>query len=218
MPATPEDFERAVELLLRLIEQDVCHVIVLVPVGRQYIQFTYSPSDETVRAELENASMSRRELSEIGHDISEALTAAVEEVDEAVFAGARANPDRVRRPRAEPETEQAAKRKLAVVKDRFDVVDLRRRAWMKQTSKSRLPLGIDWEINLKIADDDAAPPTGGAIPYATVLLSTASRRSPYYSENDEPLDLDRQDVDVLIASLQRLRRALVEAERNGASA
>ena len=214
MPVALADFEAAAAVLLRMLRDRSCHVIVLAPMGRQTVQFVFDSENQSVRTALEEARISSDDLARASADVAEALVAAMEQVGEDQFAERRSNPGQ----RGEPEDANIARRKLNLVEEQFDVALLRRRAWIKQTSKARVPLGLDWEVNAKFADDDHLAPDGSPIPYGTLIVRTASRSSPFSmldDRSDAPIDVDKDDVEVMIASLRRLHQALADADTRG---
>jgi hypothetical protein len=149
-------------------------------------------------------------------DVTDALAAAVNGASPEEFVRTRTNPRRFAEDDSEPdnevESEEIARRKFELIASAFDIIDLRRRRWLKSTSKDWLATGVDWEVSIKHVDDDTPSPDNEPVPFATIRLTAEPPGHPAYGQSPPPRDLvmtlDREDVDYLLDSLGRLREAL----------
>jgi hypothetical protein len=165
-----------------------------------------------VVAFLDESGMDLGELREAIDDVVDVLQAAVSGVSEDRFASIRKDPDR--QGDNESESEDDARSKFRLVASTFDLEDLRRRNWIKRTSKNHLLGELRWEVVVKRSDLELEAPTSEGVPYGLVKLrsETPDRFSVFGDASAElTFAVDEEDVSYLIAALETLRADLLGA-------
>ena len=133
-------------------------------------QFEVLTEHSQLETLLEGRQVSLEQVTEAAADISDVLSAILDDASEVEFAEVRSDPSRWGDD--EREDPEIASRKYRLVLGSFDLADLRRRYWVKVTSKNDLPGRLEWEVSLKQADDSAPSYDEQGVAFATVRLST----------------------------------------------
>jgi hypothetical protein len=158
----------------------------------------------------------RRDYSDSLWDITDVLAAAVTGTSEDEFLSVRGDRRRFAYDEteedSETEDESIARRKLAAIVQTFDVEQLRRRRWLKATSKSPVFVGVEWESGIKNADSSDHP-GDGATAYGTVrLLAAPTQPAGVFGGYDGPITVsvltDLEDVRMMIDALRALELTL----------
>lgn len=197
-------FETGLALLVDLRKDDLARLLV----GRRgRILFTLTQGPQ-VDKRLEGASVGVEQLRDVAADVADVLGAAISDVLPDEFA-ARRSQSRADLPGVDPEDPDIARRKFALVASAYPLDDLRRRAWIKQTSLSDVPHAMEWEVVLKHADDTIPCPSEEPVKFATFRLVTESNGHellPAYTHST--VTLDEEDVANMIDTLVELQEKL----------
>jgi hypothetical protein len=159
---------------------------------------------------IEEQDISLSELRHALNDLVDVLGAEVVGVPDDRFAQIRASSDRLED--GSVEDAEVAIRKRRVASDRFDIEDFRRRAWLKETSKSQIVIELDWEVVAKHADEGEQSPDGRAAGFANLRLRAEPPENRSAAFPQIPAEVvfmaDHEDVDYLVAALSRLKEEL----------
>lgn len=208
--ASQSEFHAGLEATDLLREARALRILVSVGSGLPPIQFEIIDGRE-VDAGLDKAGISRDKFDEVARDIADVVWAHVSGTAEDEFVSFRADADYFED--EDLEDPAIAREKYGEVGRRFPISDLRRRSWLKRTSKTHVPLSMTWEALAKHADADSQVPGGDAVPVGTVLVSG---HSPSTQEDVEmTLTVDVEDVEHMIHCLNGLRTALDRLRRAG---
>jgi hypothetical protein len=112
--------------------------------------------------------------------------------------------------------------KKKCVQENFDVEELRKRAWVKETSKSDVLFETGWEVSIKQSDETKMPPSEVPVPIGQLLLKSAGLRNPFAmftgaDTTEMILTTDRSDLKAMMETIRRLDRALAAAEADDTS-
>lgn len=155
------------------------------------------------------------DLQGVAVDVSDVLSAVVNDIRVDRFVAVRSSDDEQRQRRGwGPEDAEQARRKYEFVQSTFPVEDLRLRAWLKQTSKTHVPERLEWDVVTKHADDTLPPPSDpGGLAFAVVKFWGDI---PYDFEMPPArlvLTMDSEDIGFMIDSLTRLRGEIEAVQR-----
>jgi hypothetical protein len=141
-------------------------------------------------------------------DIEDAIAAVAADVSVDDFVRIRSAP----RPNyPQPEAEDVARAKYAAICSGFSAESLRRRAWLRATSKVYVLTSYDWEVVSKRADSTRPRPSGDNVAlYGLLRLNTERASNAGWNPDHKVavIGLDPDDVDDLLQGLTRLRAAL----------
>jgi hypothetical protein len=142
-------------------------------------------------------------------EVEEAVDAVLFDRSAESFAARRNQPPMVAFGMAEePDTVENAARKLDIVREAFPIDELKRRRWVKRTSKIATPSTFEWETVTKDSDDGASLPTGGPVRFG-VLRVVAGEPGPVDTHHQQVvMAVDAEDADFLISALTDLRATL----------
>jgi hypothetical protein len=177
------------------------------PSGAAYVQLELVDGRPDFDERLSQEGLSTSDLESVGSDYAAVLTYLVNEYSLESFV--RVRTDDARGGEAEPAN--VAERKYRALGETFDLVPLRRRAWLKRIAKSDVPVSLGWHVGTVRFDDDAGPPPDGPVPFGEIkLVSEPAEMSTWGppERNVTALTVDAEDVDFLIDGLERLRDAL----------
>lgn len=108
--------------------------------------------------------------------------------------------------------QEALSRQYSFVGEQFPLAPLRRRAWLKQTTKNQVARVFDWEVSVKLHDSTVADGDRGhaPLPYGTIRLTTESAVD-VLSDRETAITVDEEDVGYLLDSLTRLQACMRSA-------
>lgn len=108
--------------------------------------------------------------------------------------------------------------RYALVAEQFPLAPLRRRAWLKRTTKNQVARFFDWEVAVKTHDSTLSDPTEGFAPLAfgTIRLTTESSVE-VLADRETAITVDEEDVAYLLESLQRLQACMRSSDPNQGS-
>lgn len=203
-----ESFERAARCVQSLVELGVAKLLISNVFQRTIIQAVFDTNHDDYEPTLENCGLTRKLLTENLGDLSETLSAASSLVEPDEFGKIVCE----QRDEEELGPEDWARR-LILVREIFDVDDLRRRVWVKRTAKTEIPGNFEWDVSTKVVDDDYVRPGESPVPYAVIRIGTSAGISGVLSPNESSLtlSLDHEDVRHWIDVLERLDNALSDA-------
>jgi hypothetical protein len=170
--------------------------------------------EQDVQDFLNANSLTMPEVREGIRDILDVLSALVSEATVEEFVATRGDKERLRD--GEVEEEAVARQKFEQIAEAFDILSLRRREWIKATSKNPLLVNVGWEVLVKQRDELEASPNNGGVPFAVLRLTTEAPESPsIFPQPPEDLvvTVDAEDVDNLIGSLARLKDTMASADK-----
>jgi hypothetical protein len=158
-------------------------------------------------------SVATDEIEDALEEIAQALDALIDGDSPTEFAERRSSRRRAT-PSRETEAEdlEVAKRKLDAVASTLPIEDLRRRHWVKRTSKADTPAGIEWELSAKHRDEGERPPGGRPVLFGTLRLESHQPVGSVFGgmHRDLALTLDLEDVRFFRSLLGDLEAALTE--------
>jgi hypothetical protein len=160
--------------------------------------------DAPVARAIDTLGLTRAEYREATEEVELIIASVVQETD-------------IQRAEGEEEPAEVTAAKVGYVEQQFDIPELKRRAWIKETGKAQILFEATWEVVLKQADETKAPPQDRPVPVGHLALRGASLRNPLAlltgSETTElQLTVDRSDLKALKETLRRLNDALEEAD------
>jgi hypothetical protein len=164
-----------------------------------------------IRIVFAEASDADDELVRRSDEVEDALEAAVVDRPPESYARRRITPARrLFGDVDEPEDVDVAAAKLEVARQHFDIDELRRRRWLKTTSKTDTPAAVEWDVSSKFAEDSIPLPVGGPVPFALLRVVAHARnpQDPSHLHPDIVLTLDAEDISYFRASLLELKDAL----------
>lgn len=222
MYASEVDFRNAVEILKRLEAEGIADILIAGPFGRHGVRIILPRGVAAVAAAADDAGMTEREFRTTIRDVQDTLAAATQNVSPDDFVEARAQRTHPEEgTEVTPDGADLARRKLAVVSEAFDLRALRSRRWIKRTSKNDMLFDADWEVVKKLADNEAEAPEGAReIPSALIQLSSGPPDDAFSvvtgrGTTNVVVTMDAADVDALIRTLMRLRKALDDVDKAG---
>jgi hypothetical protein len=183
-------YTTALETARSLLERGALRARVRLPYGPHFIQVRLDGDD--VGENITELDLDRIEL------LLSALTAG---------SGAESFERRIRRDEDAAEAADAAEAYRAGEPVFADLVQqLRERFWVKRTSKTSLLSTLEWELALKLSDDDYSSPADRPLPFATLRFETAPAEPPTLGQTTDALvmSVDQEDVEFLLAVLERL--------------
>lgn len=213
MAVSTQDFERVAIALRDLEEASVCRIVILpvipLPYATQLVQFNVLHDEPGASEILDARDLDQQTLEDVADEVAETLTAVITNVGPDRYAVMRARRRRgaTTEQTGDPDPEDEKKYRLA--EQIFDITGLQARLWVKQTSKTLVPVTVEWELADKIADDNAQPPAGRPVRFGTLrIVGRPSRFNPF-EVGDEALSMvvDREDVLLMLDILTRLRDA-----------
>lgn len=204
MPVDQETFEKVARSLRGLVAEGPVALRVLRPYTPFAIDFDINFRDEAVAAAVEEVGLSRGEYRQAIEDIEQVIAALVQGTA-------------LERGDDEQEDLAAVEEKKKCVQGLFDIQDLQKRAWIKETSKSDVLLDASWEVSLKQSDETKRPPNGEAIPVGLLALRGAALRNPFsiltgVDNTELLLTTDRSDLKALMETIRRLDEALAQLD------
>jgi hypothetical protein len=202
MPVSLDDFTDAVRRLAELKEQGLARLAIGPDGG---VAVGIDPSAEDAPAPGGGLFV----------DIFDALTAIANDTPVEEFVSLRSKP----RPGFdEPESEETSRAKYNAAAA-FAPDELRRRTWLRATSKLPVLVAIDWEVLVK--EFDSGSPAGEParrIPVGQLRFAVQRTPRTFLPDIQEMLlGLDLEDVDDILRELEQLRAALIRVAEEGAS-
>jgi hypothetical protein len=197
-------FEKVAVSLRELVSSGPVALRVLRPYSPFAFDFDINFRDVAVARAVDALGLSRGEYREATEEVESILASVIQETE-------------IQRAQGEEEAEEITAAKVAFVERQFDVPELKRRAWIKETGKAQVLFEATWEVVLKQADETKAPPQDQPVPVGNLALRGASLRNPLAlltgAETTElQLTVDRSDLKALKETLRRLDEALERAE------
>lgn len=210
----PDLFERGIQALVGLREAGKLRILARHS-PRSPFQWEFRERDELVGQTVQEFDITLAELRKVIDDLDDSLMAIVAGIKEDHFVQVRSDPNRWQD--GEVEDPDIARRKFQLTSSHFDVDDLRRRMWIKRTSKNDVPSSLTWEVVSKQVDHDDRAPAGNQAVYATLRLEAETPGAPLAASvvggaTEIVMTLDREDVGYMIDSLSRLKHALDDSE------
>jgi hypothetical protein len=140
-------------------------------------------------------------------DIFDALTAVANASSVEEFAGIRSEP----RPGFQGIEDDATSRaKFEATAAAFSRDELKRRVWLRATSKLPVFAAVEWEVLVKEADSRVTTSPAERIPLAQVRFVTQRGSRAHFPNLEEFVTgMDLEDVGDVIRELERLQAALV---------
>lgn len=209
MPASEHTFRKLVNLLVPLLEEGAARLLVRAPIGDRFIWTTFDlehPAMAELGVLLASSPDAGQALDEVEIILSDATLTQLgpRALTYARPSGADTQDD-----------EGLDEVKYALVAESLPLDELRRRVWVKRTAKTHLLLTADWELALKLEDDDVATPAGTPAPFALVRMQGTRLDDSEETPSDEVLlTVDEEDVDFLLSTLGRLKTSLVQLRRD----
>jgi hypothetical protein len=203
-------FERAVGAISELMAGQYLRLLI----GSTLRRFQFALREDEAGDVLGRFSIDVTDLRAVLVDLEDVLVAVTSGVGAEMFVAKRSDPDRFDDGETEDPGVAAAKYELAT--ESFDVEHLRRRVWLKRTSKSEVPGRFDWEVATKMADAENALPDGDRVVMGKLRVASepAEFRLPYIgAEQEITVTVDVEDVEYMIDSLNRLKEAMYQADK-----
>jgi hypothetical protein len=200
-----DTFEKVASCLRDLAANGPVALRVVQPSTPSGVDFDIHFRDPEVISALEGIGVSRAEFREAMDDIEEVLSAAIQESSLSR-----------RQENAKSEPSEVIEKKLEFVSSLFDLKDLRKRAWIKETSKAEVMLDAGWEVSVKTLDEARRPPNDQPVPFGLLAVTGSTVDNPLSAlidKTDLLLVADRADVKALSETLRRLDDALAAAEQ-----
>lgn len=214
-----EQFEATAEAVVALRAEGAVRLLVQSPqplagAAAPMFRFVVRKNDERVAAYFSVQERDYQQFRDSLPDLAEALTLITRpmNIDEFVDFREGEQSGRIH------DAPEAARKKYEVVTHLFSIDELRRRLWIKRTTKNDLAKTIDWDVSTKLTDDDLQHPGGDPVPFGTLRLETGGTVPSFVEfmtgkgSNALVLTLDLEDLDYLIDSLARMRLSLAEVQ------
>jgi hypothetical protein len=204
VPVERGTFEKVAASLRELVATGPVALRVLRPYSPFSFDFDINFRDVPVARAIDALGLTRGEYREATEEVEQVLASVVQETD-------------IQRPEGEDEPAELTAAKVAYVEQHFDIPELKRRAWIKETGKAQILFEATWEVVLKQADETKAPPEDRPVPVGHLALRGASLRNPLAlltgAETTElQMTVDRADLKALKETLRRLDEELDKAE------
>jgi hypothetical protein len=182
---------------------------VLPPFSRRVVKFIVPRGDESVDAAAKAANMPVRDFRNVADDVADVLSAAVSTASVERFISVRTSEDED----GEAENADLAQRKFELVSARFEIGDLKRRAWIKRRAKTDVLYDVEWDVSRKSHDSGSDAPEETPVTVGLIRLSSGPPDNPLaiafgQGVTNPTLTVDEGDVIALINSLQRLHAAM----------
>jgi hypothetical protein len=206
MPVSLDDFSNAVRRLAELREQGLARLAISPDGG---VAVGIDPSAEYAPVPGGGLFV----------DIFDALTAVANDTPIEEFVRVRSK----QRPGFDvPEAEAVSRGKYDAITAAFPPDELRRRTWLRATSKLPVLAAVEWEVLIK--EFDSGSPAGGSarrIPLGQLRFAVQRTSRTFLPDIQEMvLGLDLEDVDDILQELEQLKSALIrvaEESRSGDS-
>lgn len=200
-------FRRGLAVLTALRESNELRILLAV---RGTLQFEIREERTAVSETLAAANLTYDELEGVVWDVSDCLNAAIVGVSEDGFVTART--DTKRFSDGEVEDPEVARLKFRLATEIFDVDELRRRAWVKETSPVRIARRIQWDVLSKHATAVGLPPGNRAVRFGALRFVLDSAQGSLRDQAEFVITVDKEDVGFMIDTLNQLVRALDKEE------
>jgi hypothetical protein len=198
-------FRGGLSVLRQLQESNELRILMAV---RGSLQFEIREDRASVAQTLERADLTLVELRRVVLDVSDCLSAAIAGYSANEFASVRGNASRFED--GEIEDPALATHKFQLATEQFDIEDLRRRAWIKETSPVRIARRLQWDVISKHATAAGLPPGNTPVRFGALRLVLDSALGVARGQEEFVITVDREDIGFMMDSLQQLLRALEE--------
>lgn len=203
-------FDRGLTAIRELIEARALWLLVGPPQRRLQFEMIGSEAEEA----LSRHGLTADDIRAVLLDLEDVLSAAVSGVSVEVFSQRRADPERFSDGETEPV--DVAREKFDAAQRVLPIDQLRRRVWVKSTSKIDVPSRLDWEVVSKHVDAERPTHDASPVAYATLRIAAEPpeiRLSALGEGKEVTMVVDAEDVAYMIGALGRLQTSLARVDR-----